>query len=63
MGASLNGKSGCPKVTAGRAAEMVELCAARVAVDRRRGPRHNTYGSRTNPLPETAGANGHRPRA
>ena len=34
-----------------------------VSVDRRRGPRHNTFGSRTNPLPETAGANGHRPRA
>lgn len=47
----------------GGATEMVELCAARVAVDRRRGPRHNTFGSRTNPLPETAGANGSYPRA
>ena len=45
------------------ACRMVELCAARFSVDRRRGPRHNTFGSRTNPLPETAGANGHRPRA
>ena len=45
------------------ATEMVELCAARFSVDRRRGPRHNTFGSRTNPLPETAGAHGQRPRA
>ena len=47
----------------GGACRMVELCAARFSVDRRRGPRHNTFGSRTNPLPETAGANGSYPRA